>query len=400
MRIVIVSDWFSEKMGYAENFLPKALAALGAEVHLITSNVQPYFNSEFYADVYEPFIGSGIVECGIKKINGFTLHRLPYSMVMGRLRISGLLKLISNLKPDVVQTFDTCNFTTLEVALAKPFLGYKLFLESHLHASVIAKRTSFLLNLRYKLKWLIYSMSVGKFISAMTEKNYPISKDAAKIVIKLFGYSEKKIQICSLGVDTDIFKASKGSNQDDQERVLLRKKLGFLDDDIVCVYTGRFTDDKGPIILADAVEYLSLKGHRVKGLFIGGGGSVIQDKIMQSSGCMVLPFLPVLELANYYRAADIGVWPKQESTSQLDAMACGIPIIVSDQVEVMERVTGNGLIYRECDSINLAENILKLTDKVLRSNLGFVGNNKIKEHFSWERIATSRLMDFKIAVEY
>lgn len=36
MQIAIVSDWFSEKMGYAENFLPKAMASLGHEVHLVT----------------------------------------------------------------------------------------------------------------------------------------------------------------------------------------------------------------------------------------------------------------------------------------------------------------------------------------------------------------------------
>jgi hypothetical protein len=57
MRIAIISDWFSEKMGYAENCLPKALASLGHEVHLITSNVQPYFNSPNYRETYDLLSG-------------------------------------------------------------------------------------------------------------------------------------------------------------------------------------------------------------------------------------------------------------------------------------------------------------------------------------------------------
>ena len=61
MRIVLLSDWYAEQMGYAENALPKALAELGHEVHVLTSDAQPYFDSPDYAATYEPFIGPGLV---------------------------------------------------------------------------------------------------------------------------------------------------------------------------------------------------------------------------------------------------------------------------------------------------------------------------------------------------
>ena len=48
MKIVIVADWFSENMGYAENCLPKALAELGHDIHVVTSTAQVYFNTKFY----------------------------------------------------------------------------------------------------------------------------------------------------------------------------------------------------------------------------------------------------------------------------------------------------------------------------------------------------------------
>ena len=61
MKIVILSSWFSERMGYIENCLPKALALLGHEVHVVSSTAQVYFNSPDYKEVYEPFLGKIIV---------------------------------------------------------------------------------------------------------------------------------------------------------------------------------------------------------------------------------------------------------------------------------------------------------------------------------------------------
>jgi glycosyltransferase involved in cell wall biosynthesis len=54
-------------------------------------------------------------------------------------------------------------------------------------------------------------------------------------------------------------------------------------------------------------------------------------------------FVPVNELADYFRAADIGVWPR-ESTSMLDAAACGLPIVVNDTSSLLG-IEGNGLVY-------------------------------------------------------
>ncbi len=70
MRIVLISDWFAEKMGYAENCLPKALAALGHEVHLVTSIGQVYFNSPSYSATYEEFLGPAVVPAGVKAWDG------------------------------------------------------------------------------------------------------------------------------------------------------------------------------------------------------------------------------------------------------------------------------------------------------------------------------------------
>ncbi|MEW6400636.1 MAG: glycosyltransferase family 4 protein [Chloroflexota bacterium] len=395
MKIVVVTDWFAEKMGYAENFLPKALASLGVEVHVITSNVQPYFSDPFYKEVYEPYIGPGIVECGVRQLDGYTLHRLPHGRWRGRLRISGLLECIRQIKPEIVQTFDTHCLSTYELTLAKPWLGYKLFHESHLHASVFAPMTQGM-DIQQRFKWMVYATTLGRIVSLMAEKCYPVSIDAADIIVQFFGFQPSKISICSLGVDTDLFKIACDTPLQNA-RQELRKQLGFTPDEIVCIYTGRLTNDKGPLVLAEAISTLVSQGLPFRGLFVGSGQKPEQEAIEACPGCVTHPFVPVQELARFYQAVDIGVWPKQESTSQLDAAACGLPIIVSDKVSVHERVDGNGLHYEEGNSDHLAQQIRKLSDAAIRARMGEIGAENMRINFSWQRIAKERLQDYELA---
>jgi glycosyltransferase involved in cell wall biosynthesis len=385
MRIVIISDWFAEKMGYAENCLPKALASLGHEVHLVTSNVQVYFNSATYKEIYEPFIGPGVVSCGVKEFDGYTLHRLPYAQWRGQLYIKGLLRRLFAIQPQIVQTFDVLSLTTYEAALAKPFLGFKLFLESHMHASVFhpATRRG---GIRERFNWLVYGATIGHLVSSLSEKCYPISIDAADVAVRFFGVERRKVNICSLGVDTDLFRqVSDEASQ--RVRLQLRQQLGFSESDIVCIYTGRFSKDKNPLCLAQAIGSLVAHGEPFRGLFVGSGTQTDVVAIQACPGCVVHPFVPVLELPPFYWAADIGVWPKQESTSQLDAAACGL-----------ERTDGNGLTYDEGDVFDLAQTIRMLADPNLRRRMGDIGSRKMREHFSWDRIAGQRIQDYEAAL--
>src|SRR5947209_5555280 len=131
MKIVIVSIYFSEKMGYVENCLPKAMASFGHDVHVISSNVQPCFDKPFYKETYEPLIGPGIQPCGVKVVDGVTIHRLPYLQQRGFLGIRGLAAKLAELGPDIVQTFTPASLWTYQAATAKLRHGFKLFTGCH-----------------------------------------------------------------------------------------------------------------------------------------------------------------------------------------------------------------------------------------------------------------------------
>lgn len=392
MRIAIISDWFSERMGYAENCLPKALASLGHDVHLITTDAQVYFDSPDYAATYQPFIGPPLVPTGVKTLDGYTLHRLPHRRWRGKLRIGGLYGKLKEIRPDVVQCFEVGNMSTLEAALAQPRLRYKLFLESHVHASVFGADWRAVSRKR-RLRRAAYRKTVGAFISGRAQRCYPISEDAAEIAVGLYGISKSKIEVCSLGVDTELFRPPE-SPREISTRRQLRAQLGYGDDDVVCVYTGRFSPSKGPQVLADAIARLADSGERFKGLFIGGGTDAEIAGLRNSASCQVVPFMPARDLPPYYWAADVGVWPRQESTSQLDAAAAGLPIILSGRITVLERVTGNGLTYREGDPADLAERIQSLGSPASRRQLGTAGSLKMRTRFSWLQVAGKRAADY------
>jgi glycosyltransferase involved in cell wall biosynthesis len=111
----------------------------------------------------------------------------------------------------------------------------------------------------------------------------------------------------------------------------------------------------------------------------------------------VHPFVSQSRLAEIYNACDIGVWPKQESTSQLDAAACGLPLVLDAAVEDKWRTDNSGLTYAG-GAEGLAACLLRLESREYREKLGEHGRRKIAEAYSWDKLAADKLKDFTQAL--
>ncbi len=377
-------------MGYIENVLPKSLARLGHDVHLVTSTTQVYYNDPNYDKIYLPYLGEKVQPAGVRKIEDFYLHRLPYKELMGKLYLIGIKKLLNELKPDIVQSLDVFSFPTVQVYFHQFKLKFKLFTANHIHASVFPIISDKNVSLKHKLFFYFSRTLPSKFISKKIEFCYAIAPDAAEIAEKYYSVPKEKIKIVSLGVDTDFFNKPDKNSLERQE---LRNSLGISNQDIVCIYTGRFTEGKNPLCLAQAIDKLAEMGEPFKGLFMGNGPQA--QEIQQLKSCLVHPFVPYQQLPKYYKLADIGVWPRQESTSMLDAAACGLPIIISNQVQTTERIDGNGLSYTENDVEDMIKVLLKLTDNKLRDQMSQIGVEKIVNNYSWDILARGRAVDYE-----
>jgi glycosyltransferase involved in cell wall biosynthesis len=397
MKIVIISETFAKNMGYMESMLPKYLARFDAEVHVITTDLSPYYQTPDFAETYTEFSRkSQLVPGTVELHDGYTLHALPHQRLLGYMRIMGMRKKIAEIRPDIIYSMAAIGWIALESALLKPLLGYKLFTGSHTTASVfpLSRREKSLFDLAL-VKNFLTRVIPGRFTSFFTEKCYGATKDCADIAVRFFGVENRKIDVCPLGVDIDLFSPPK-TEDDFNARAHFRSELGVGSDEIVCVYTGRFSDDKNPRILGEAIARLVAQGEPYRAIFVGHGVQV--ESLKQLPGCTVFPFTPVENLPQYFRSADIGVWPTQESTSMLDAAACGLPLIVNDTLVATERIEGNGLTYRLNDVDDMVRVLHLLKDSSLRKKLGTAGAHKMVSEFSWESIARRRFNDFKAAL--
>jgi glycosyltransferase involved in cell wall biosynthesis len=397
LRIALLSETYSRKMGYLENMLPKYLARLGADVQVLATDLPPYYWDADFAKTYGGFSDQSRMKPGIAEVlDGCTLKVLAHRRVLGQVRMASLGKELASFRPDVVQTMTPYGWIALDAALYQQRLDYKLFTGCHYHSSVfpLANGQAKALSIE-GLKCLLGRTIPGWLVSFAVEKCYAISSDCADVARKFFGVPSRKISICSLGVDTDVFHPASSEAEKHRDREL-RRQLGFRDEEIVCIYTGRLTSDKNPALLAKAISKLRQAGKQYRGLFVGNGPQSIE--IHEQDGCVLHPFVPVQELGSLYRAADLGVWPTQESLSMMDAAACGIPIIANDSMTLLERIDGNGLTYRLNDMHDLIRALEALTVRQKRCQLGAHGARKMARDFSWESVARRRMVDYTVAM--
>jgi glycosyltransferase involved in cell wall biosynthesis len=395
MKIAVVSTFYSEGMGYTENCLPRALTALGHDVHVIATVFNVYGNDADYAKTYQAFLGPNRVSAGQTSVDGYQVHRLEAAVVGGYVVPRGLSAKVRALSPDVVHSLEIASVQTYELAWQRMFRRFALFCETHQHMSVVKP---FLKQSGAGLQKAVYRLTrtlPTRLASHAVEKCYAIAPDCAEVAARFYGVPREKIKLQSLGADTELFRPV-DSPAEVSERAALRRQLGWSDDDVVCVYSGRFSRDKNPLLLARAIDALHDRAPAFRGLFIGEG--VQREDIASCRHVKILGFMKHRDLAAHYRAADIAVWPTQESMSMLDAASSGLPIVVSNRVGETDRVNGNGRMYEENDVNSLADALASLASRDERRALGEVGRRKMLAGFNWTRYAQAVEADYHDAL--
>jgi glycosyltransferase involved in cell wall biosynthesis len=397
MRIAFVSECFSEGMGYAENMLPKALALLGHDVHVVASTLQVYGNQADYARNYEAFLGPAVCAAGQSTVDGATLHRLPFYEISHYIGLRGLREALREIQPDVVQFGGAAGLTELSILLRPGRLPWPVFTENHQHLSIAwrPKSRHFPLHQCEVLRYRLTRTWPAALAHRRVEKCFAVADDCVQTARCLYGIPREKIVLLPLGTDTNLFRPCE-SDAERAHREQTRTQWNVQADDILCVYTGRFTAAKNPLLLAQAVARLRQDGQPFRAVFVGEGAQA--EAIRAMPGCNIVAFMKHVDLADIYRAADIAVWPSQESMSMLDAAASGLPLVVGERMGEPERVRGNGCTFREEDASSLAETLLSLRDGGKRQRLSSAGREKMVAGFSWERHAKTRVRYYEDAM--
>jgi glycosyltransferase involved in cell wall biosynthesis len=173
-------------------------------------------------------------------------------------------------------------------------------------------------------------------------------------------------------------------------------RLG-LDPDLPVVGTvGRLSVQKGQIYLIEAIAE-AIKAHGPVNLLLVGDGELRAELESLAARLNIARYVHFVgfqqDVIPYLRASDIAAMPSLYevfSLAMLEFMAMGKPVIGSDHSSFREAIVDDvsGLIVPRRDSKGLASAILTLlNDPQLRARLGRAGMERVRTHFTFQRLA-------------
>ncbi len=234
-------------------------------------------------------------------------------------------------------------------------------------------------NLKHAQSW--YVKAAKKVLFPLLFKQFKAFLAIGKLNAELyrhFGVPEEAIFTAPYCVDNDFF-SQRAAAQTVNARQL-RKDLGIHDDDTVFLFMAKFIDRKRPLdlIAAATMNRASVSSHVI---LVGDGplletcrNTIITNRL---TNVHLVGFKNQSELPTYYAAADVLVLPSEYETWGLvlnEAMACGLPCIVSDACGatadmILEGKTG--FTYPMGDVRRLAELMTFMADnKEARREMG------------------------------
>lgn len=96
------------------------------------------------------------------------------------------------------------------------------------------------------------------------------------------------------------------------------------------------------------------------------------------------------QLPNYYQQADLFVLASENegmSNALLEAMACGLPVLVKETGEAKKLVTGNGLIFQQKDPKLLAKLLTNLLSNKRKLKAMGQLSLRLAKNYSWSEVA-------------
>jgi len=246
------------------------------------------------------------------------------------------------------------------------------------------------LGLYHRLNYVIGAAAEKYCMSKSSTRRIIAVSEQVKDQIELkYGVDPKRTVVIHHGVDPQAFHPRHRTRW----RASVRDRLGLGRDEFLVLFVGGDHRRKGLVQLLEAVGRVP---GAVKVLAVGVKANAALARLVRQRGPnRLVTFLGhSTEMAPLYAAADCFALPTRYDTfslATLEAMASGLPVIVSRAAGVSELLTPDrdSLILEDPSDVNaLAQHLSRLIeDETLRSGLG-VEARKTAERYSWDDVAT------------
>lgn len=365
-KIILVSDSFPpvpsgvSKYSY---FLTKKLLEKGNRVFVITGGVKniPYEDYEIQK------MGGEVIRFG-KLISVYANGTRCFITIVGLRDIIKLKRTFETIQPDVV-------LMNGPLGLTLPYPA-TIFSKSKM-VGIFHSSTD-----KPNLGFILFRQIMKPFLKKLDVK-IAVSERAKDEIEKYFG--KQDFFIIPPGVDTELYKPSKGRKSDEN---------------ITFFFLGRLDKRKGVDVLLKSWENVRKFGNKKNrevplNLVIGGDGpmrSLVQAEAKKQKNIKYIGFVEEKILPEIYASADVSVFPSKGGESfgivLIESMACGTPPIASNIGGYKDVVKDKyvGLLFS--------------SEKELIQKINEISaNEKMREQLSKNAIEYAKVYDWKTIAE-
>lgn len=385
-RILFVTQLLKPDMGYIGNFLPEQLIGDGLDVAVLA----PFeYRSEFIdtglCELHYEHVDFSVYRHTVTNVKYFFMHFKLYSI--GHL-VESLRSIIAYYSPDVVQSLIiTIDIINLQIASLSKKFNFDFFLQDH------SSKSTFSPNCRGKIWQLFFRLFLSKYLNSIISGCFYPSPDIRRIVTQKYGISERLMIYQTLGTDRRLFHLP--SLIDLNRARNFRRELGIPESVVLFLYAGRLTKAKGIDFILKAFRQVNSSINNVWLLLVG---DLLEPEIFENlesrNNIIIKERVPVSQLPIFYWLADFGIWPKEGSTSIMDAIASGLPVILRSGITEPERRAHPSMTFEDGNWQSLATVMQYAAEHISsesREEFQATGRGLIK---GWDSLATDRILDF------
>tara|TARA_R110002167_G_scaffold3623_4_gene17662 strand:+ start:24868 stop:26010 length:1143 start_codon:yes stop_codon:yes gene_type:complete len=312
MRVVHVTGYYSEKMAYQENLLPLGQYELGHDVVIITGRYEPDFG---FNSLTRKRPKGWFVDRGVKILRLNHYFELKNKGPV----LFGLIYNLYKLKPELL--FVHGIGSAFLVCLIYKLIFSKVILQFDCHSTKDNSLGSKIGPFYHGIFRFLFSLSKHKF-----DRIFGVSPESIQFMEDVYKLNPSYTTLLPLPGDASLI------NKYSEIRGKVRSDWQVDSDALILIHTGKLPGDKETEMLLKV--FLGMENRNLKLMIAGSIDKSFEIKfdeyLSQDARIKYLGWVDAHKLREYFIASDLLVQPGSLSNSFVDAICCGLPVLLGD----------------------------------------------------------------------